>query len=552
MLFPIYGIPFASKAFYDAGLTLYDILGARHDGGWHRRLSKAATLELAPTLRPRGPPRRPPLHDGVEDDARYTLAVARTAHGRRRRGGHEGPRDRAPDRRHVRGDRRRSEAEDLMTGAALAHPDPGRSSTRPASGPPSPTTRSSGRLAAHPAEPRRPPRRAARPDPEQDRADHPGPGQGRLPRPVARSLADRHDRRAVRRPGRARPSAAGWEVDRLLDTVNATMDVGPDAGRRGRHVRRAAAADRAVRRLDRQGVARAPRDGRVERRRPHRRRQVHDLSSDGARRHRHRPRACGGARQRPSDTAERRLVGAADTDALARIAGELSTIAAVRDVGPETRGTTGRPPRDGGAGASSRWGRSSTCCARSFRGAPSSRPRSRGPSATNWPSRSTTSWRAGPASPRSCPDRGAAIAPRVAQILGAELGWGEARQRSRSRSYLATARREYSVAPPGPPGPHAAEVSTTMRLTALGDTSSRRHGDGSIIAAMEPGRPAARVLRRAVHESRSRSRSARSSSRSWSSRIAWRAGWFAAARRHPGRAGVLLVVALLAVGLPLT
>ena len=38
-----------SKAFYDAGLTLYDVLGARHDGGWHRRLSRAETLELAPT-----------------------------------------------------------------------------------------------------------------------------------------------------------------------------------------------------------------------------------------------------------------------------------------------------------------------------------------------------------------------------------------------------------------------------------------------------------------------------------------------------------------------
>ena len=33
--------------------------------------------------------------------------------------------------------------------------------------------------------------------------------------------------------------------------------------------------------------------------------------------------------------------------------------------------------------------------------------------------------------------------------------------------------------------------------------------------------------------------------------IAWRAGWFAAARRHPGRAGALLVVAL-AVALPVT
>ena len=79
LLFPIYGIPYASKAFYDAGLTLYDILGARHDGGWHGRLSKATTLELAPTLRRDGLHGGLLYHDGVEDDARYTLAVARTA-----------------------------------------------------------------------------------------------------------------------------------------------------------------------------------------------------------------------------------------------------------------------------------------------------------------------------------------------------------------------------------------------------------------------------------------------------------------------------------------
>ncbi|MFL5670386.1 MAG: FAD-dependent oxidoreductase, partial [Chloroflexota bacterium] len=79
LLFPIYGIPFASKAFYDAGLTLYDILGARHDGGWHRRLSTADTLKLAPTLRRDGLRGGLVYHDGVEDDARYTLAVARTA-----------------------------------------------------------------------------------------------------------------------------------------------------------------------------------------------------------------------------------------------------------------------------------------------------------------------------------------------------------------------------------------------------------------------------------------------------------------------------------------
>ena len=70
ILFPIYGIPYLSKAFYDAGLTMYDVLGARHDGGWHRRLSTAETLELAPTLRHDGLRGGLLYHDGVEDDAR--------------------------------------------------------------------------------------------------------------------------------------------------------------------------------------------------------------------------------------------------------------------------------------------------------------------------------------------------------------------------------------------------------------------------------------------------------------------------------------------------
>ena len=66
LLFPIYGIPFLHKAFYDAGLTLYDLLGARHDGGWHRRLSVADTLEIAPSLSPgaAGRPALPRRHGG--------------------------------------------------------------------------------------------------------------------------------------------------------------------------------------------------------------------------------------------------------------------------------------------------------------------------------------------------------------------------------------------------------------------------------------------------------------------------------------------------------
>ena len=50
-------------------------------------------------------------------------------------------------------------------------------------------------------------------------------------------------------------------------------------------------------------------------------------------------------------------------------------------------------------------------------------------------------------------DRGELIAPRVASILGTELGWGASRQSLEVESYLRAARREYSVAPPPAPVP---------------------------------------------------------------------------------------------------
>lgn len=78
-LFPIYGLPLVHRAFYDAGLTLYDVLGARHDGGWHRRLDAEGALATAPRLRRRGLRGGLLYHDGMEDDARYALAVIRTA-----------------------------------------------------------------------------------------------------------------------------------------------------------------------------------------------------------------------------------------------------------------------------------------------------------------------------------------------------------------------------------------------------------------------------------------------------------------------------------------
>ena len=97
------------------------------------------------------------------------------------------------------------------------------------------------------------------------------------------------------------------------------------------------------------------------------------------------------------------------------------------------------------------WSRSapsSTCSGRSSPAARSSRPRWPGRPATSSRCRSTTSWPAGRGSPRSCPTAARPIAPRVAEILGAELGWGEARQALEVETYLASARREFSVAPP--------------------------------------------------------------------------------------------------------
>lgn len=79
LLFPLFGLPVATRVFYQAGMTLYDLLGARKDGGWHRHLSVGEVVDRAPAIRRKGLRGGLLFHDGVEDDARYTLAVARSA-----------------------------------------------------------------------------------------------------------------------------------------------------------------------------------------------------------------------------------------------------------------------------------------------------------------------------------------------------------------------------------------------------------------------------------------------------------------------------------------
>jgi glycerol-3-phosphate dehydrogenase len=80
-LFPVYGWPAVHRLYYGAGLTMYDLLGAARDGGRARHLSAGAVRELIPPIRRARLRGGITYTDGVEDDARFSLAVARTAIG---------------------------------------------------------------------------------------------------------------------------------------------------------------------------------------------------------------------------------------------------------------------------------------------------------------------------------------------------------------------------------------------------------------------------------------------------------------------------------------
>jgi glycerol-3-phosphate dehydrogenase len=456
LLFPIYGIPYASKAFYDAGLTLYDILGARHDGGWHRRLSKSDTLDLAPTLRHEGLRGGLVYHDGVEDDARYTLAVARTAMAG---GGVAVTRVKATGLRTdpASGAIRGLQAEDLTTGTAIDIP------TRA-------IVDATGVWAAEPGHPFKGGSLRILPS----RGAHLVVPRARIPNKTGLT---------IRVPGKivflvpwpdhwligttdapfdgpaARPLAAGWEVDRLLATVNATMDVdltrddvvGTFAGLRPLIAPSDGSTVKASREhrvtVESNGVVRIG-GGKYTTYRVMARDVIDAVLGRDV------------ARRRPSDTAERRLVGAADTDALARIAGELSTIPAVRALGPETA------PR-----LVARHGTEAPALVALGAELGLIRPIVPGrpfiEAEVAWAARHELAGSLDDVLARrtrlaqELPDRGAAVAPRVAQILAAELDWGESRQALEVDAFLVSARREFSVALPdtdGPPDTTSASV----------------------------------------------------------------------------------------------
>lgn len=446
-LFPVYGLPFVHKPFYDAGLTLYDILGARHDGGWHRRLSAAEALALAPTLRRPGLRGGLLYHDGVEDDARVTLAVVRTALAAgalavtrvRATGVRGGPADAL----------RIVTLDDRASGARLE------ARTRA-------VVDATGVWAADPGHPFRSGSHRILPS----RGSHLVVPRSRMPNGCGLT---------IRVPGKvvfvvpwpdhwiigttdalfdgpaARPAAAGWEVDRLLATVNATMDVD-------------------LRRDDIVGTYAglrpliAPADGStVKASREHR----VSVGSDGV------VRIGGGkyttyrimardvidaalgpvmARARPSRTSDRALVGAADEPARARIVSDLLTADELAALG---RQVVERLVDRYGVEAPGVVALGAACDLLR----PLVPGRAHLEAEVAWAARHELALSIDDVLARRMrlaahlPDRGAAIAARVATILGAELGWGAARQALEVQLYLASATHEFGIPPPGGPEP---------------------------------------------------------------------------------------------------
>ncbi|MDH5243144.1 MAG: glycerol-3-phosphate dehydrogenase, partial [Chloroflexota bacterium] len=428
-----------------AGLTLYDILEARHDGGWHRRLNVQDTLAVAPSLHRDGLRGGLLYHDAMEDDARFTLAVLQTALAT----------DAAPPAvTRVRatgievesgyGTLTALTACDEVTGEDL------RIRT-------SAVVDATGVWAAEASHPFSSPSMRILPS----RGAHLIVPRARIPATAGLT---------IRVPGKIvflvpwpdfwligttdapfdgppdRPSADGWEVDKLLATVNATLDVGlvrsdivgtyaglrPLIAPSGGSTVKASREHRVT--AEPNGVVRIG-GGKYTTYRVMARDVVDAALGRVV------------ARQRPSTTADHRLIGAADRPALDRIAAELASIAEVATAHPEAatrlvarHGTQAPAVVVVGADLDL------------LRPLVAGRPFLEAEVA--WAVRHELALSIDDVLSRrlrltpELADRGEEVAPRVASIMAAELGWGEARQALEVESFLDTARREYAVAPP--------------------------------------------------------------------------------------------------------
>jgi glycerol-3-phosphate dehydrogenase len=450
LLFPLFGLPVATRAFYQAGMTLYDVLGARRDGGWHRHLSVPEVLAHAPAVRRSRLRGGLMFHDGVEDDARYALAVARSA---QEDGATIVTRARAEDLVEEGGRVVGARICDVLTGetheirARVVVDATGVWGADPASPMSGGSTRLLPSRGAHLVVPR------ARIESDVGLTIRvPGKVVFLVPWPhfwLVGTTDAPYDGPIDR------PTAGADEVDELLAAVNHVLDVG-------------------LTRSDVVGTYAglrpliAPSDGStITASREHRvvveRNGLVGVSGGKYTTYRLMAEqtidaALGvlgeRATDRPSRTTTRRLVGAADRPELDRIAASLSAPAASSTPpAPTAHSATLEPAvaarlvaRHGTqAPEVVALGRETGLLGRLVEGEDHLEAE------VAWAARHELALSIDDVLARrmrivhELPDRAAPIAPRVAAILGAELGWDEARQASEVESFLAGARREFAV-----------------------------------------------------------------------------------------------------------
>ncbi len=474
-LFPLYGPPGVTRLVYGSGIALYDLLGAARDGGRARHLDVDATLDLAPVLRRDGLRGGIVYHDGTEDDARFVVALARTAV---TLGAVATTRTEATgllldDAGRVGGVRVRDVLAGVDFEVRARH-----------------VVAATGVWSSRTDDPfgRAPVRMVP------SRGSHLVVRRDRLPLRTGMTIrvagrvvfvvpwpdawligtTDEPD------PGPPdRPAPTGHEVRRILDAVNATLDVDlrldevvgaftgirPLVGDGGDRSTVKVSREHRVR-VERSGLVRIG-GGKYTTYRIMARDAVDAALGDEARTH-------------PSATSQLLLVGAADRRALAGLADEL---AAGEGLDPEVAkrlvARHGTEARDV-VGLTSSPGHPATL----------------GPGThqleaeVSWAARQELALSLDDVLSRrmrlstSLPDRGASIAPRVAAILGGELGWDEDRQRAEVESYLATARREYDV-PGGPTDPIGTPASPGVASAGAGASSASVVG--STVVPVDPG-----------------------------------------------------------------
>lgn len=448
-LFPIYGIPLITQGFYGSGIFLYDLLGARRDGGFAKHLRPSSAIEYAPDLRRKGLAGGIIYHDGVEDDARLALAVLRTALA----GG-------AVAATRVRADKPLLDGEKLIGASVQDLVIGNRFEIRAER-----VIDATGVWAAN-AEARFAtleggdsfvPSRGSHIVIRRDRLPAEGGLTLRIPGRVVfiipwpgHWIIGTTDHSDKRRPEDV--SAPEDDVDELLETVNKQIDidltkgdiVGTYAGMRplvgdpGGSTVKASREHRVA--ADASGLVRIS-GGKYTTYRVMAR-DVVDASLGKTE-----------ARRRKSGTAELPVVGAAPRSELAQIAASLEQ--PLRDAAAAHGAAGAAWPARVARRLADRYGREAVDVMALARELDLAMPLGDGidhlQAEVAWAARHELALSIDDVLARrmrlsqELPDRGASIAPRVAAVLGAELGWDADRQAAEVASYLETARREYGL-----------------------------------------------------------------------------------------------------------